>query len=252
MRGYQISTAYCLLFIVSVVSNSGLIHDDANVISTFYKGRKKGIIRLDDISDTCDIDKCKLGEKQSIPDDFELSGYRICPLITPDIIGGTLAAQLSTFTLTNAAPMEPTVFSSWKRVLNAVRKFEEEECRIPIRHYRDNKNIHTSRYGHELPEVYILSGTYASGKHHEVIGNDVTVPELFWLAVCCAHGADVASFGVYTHNEFQAKPEFVSIDALQTLLGIYNNYNQTVVKLYPAFDGVCSATENDVSYKLYI
>ena len=241
-----------LLINYSDISHSGLIQDDSKVISTFYKDRKKGIIRVEDISDTCQVDKCKLGEKQAIPDDFELSGYRIAPLITPDIIGGTLATQLSTFTLTNAAPMEPTVFSSWKRVLKAIRKFEEMECRIPKRHYSNDNEIHTSRYGHELPEVYILSGTYATGKHTEVIGNDVTVPEMFWLSVCCAHGAEVASFGVYVHNEFQAQPAFVSIDALQTLLRIYNEFNQTDVKLYPAFDGVCSATENDVSSKLYI
>lgn len=230
----------------------GLIRDDANVISWFYKDRKRGICRIEDISDTCQVDRCNLGERQATPDDFELSGYRIAPLLTPDIIGGTLAKQLSTFTLTNAAPMEPTVFSSWKKVLKAVRKFEEEECRIPVVHFDDSKKVHTSRYGHELPAVYIESGTYASKKHVEVIGNDVTVPELFWLAVCCAHGADVASFGVYVYNEFQAQPKVVSIENLQIVLKIYDDTNQTDIKLFPAFDSVCSASENNVSFKIYL
>lgn len=148
--------------------------------------------------------------------------------------------------------MEPTVFSNWKKVLKSIRKFELEECRIPVLHYNNDKDIHTSRYGHELPEVYVLSGTYASKKHVEVIGNDVTVPELFWISVCCAHGADVASFGVYVHNEFQAQPLIVSIKTLQAVLRIYDDFNQTDINLYPAFDSICSAEENDVSFKIYL
>ena len=187
-----------------------------------------------------------------MPSDFDLSGYRIAPLLSPDIIGGALSKRLSTFTLTNAAPMEPTVFSKWKKVLQSVRKFEQDECRIPVLHYTDDKDVHTSRYGHELPEVYLLSGTYASKNHVEVIGNGVTVPGLFWLAVCCAHGADVASFGVYVYNEFEAQPKIVSIQTLQTVLKINYGYNQTDITLYPAFDSICSAEENDISFKIYI
>ena len=148
--------------------------------------------------------------------------------------------------------MEPTVFSNWKKVFKSIRKFELEECRIPVLQYNNDKDVHTSRYGHELPEVYVLSGTYASKKHVEVIGNDVIVPELFWISVCCAHGADVASFGVYVHNEFQAQPQIVSIKTLQAVLRIYDDFNQTDINLYPAFDSICSAEENDVSFKIYL
>ena len=207
---------------------------------------------IEDIADPCQTDTCKLGERQAIPSDFDLSGYRIAPLISPDIIGGTLSKRLSTNTLTNAAPMEPTVFARWKKVMQSVRRFEREECRIPVIHYNDNKEVHTSKYGHELPEVYLLSGTYASERHFETIGNDVTVPEMFWLAVCCAHGADVASFGVYVNNNYQAQPKLVSILNLQKILMGYFELNQTDINLYPAFDSICSAEENDVSFKIYL
>ena len=207
--------------------------------------------QLSDLTTDCAVTSCKHGERQALPSDYEFSGYRIAPLITPDVIGWDLSRRVSTFTMTNTAPMEPTVYSGWKRVMKVIREFAINECHIPVN--SDNYRKGKPHNGYELPELYLISGAAPSmATDVEVIGNDVTVPEMFWTSVCCAHGAAVSSFGVYVYNTFEQKPAVVSVENLQMLLqaNYYDNVDVIKVKLYPAFDGVCSAPENDVSLKI--
>lgn len=232
--------------------NLGLAEEeDSNIVSWFFRNKKKGMTSPKELTSQCELPACQFGKKQALPSDFEYSGYKMMPLLPPDLIGWDLGQKVATFTMTNVVPMEITVYSAWKRSLQTVRKFAKDICEIPVQFPFEDAGKHR-RDGHDLPELYLLSGTVSPLNHMEVIGNDVIVPEIVWIAACCAHGKDVSSFGIYTYNQYGQSPTIVSMDNLHVLLQsmYYDNVDQIKINLYPAFDSLCSAPENDVSVNL--
>ncbi|XP_045175808.2 uncharacterized protein LOC123536571 [Mercenaria mercenaria] len=232
----------------------GLVEETtSSVVSWFFRNKKKGIVNPAEMTSQCNIPTCQFGRKQALPSDFDYSGYKMMPLLPPDLIGWDLGQKVSTFSMTNVVPLEPTVYSVWKRNLQMVRKFAIETCKIPVElPYQDYKQHR--RDGHDLPELYLLSGTVAPLNHMEVIGNDVIVPEIVWMAACCAHGADVSSFGIYSYNQYGQIPAIVSIENLHVLLQsmYYDNVDKIKIDLFPAFDSLCSYPGNDISFDLVI
>ena len=232
----------------------GLIEDtSSSVVSWFFRSKKKGITNPKELTSKCEIPSCQFGKKQALPSDFDYSGYKMMPLLPPELIGWDLGQKVATFTMTNVVPLEPTVYSVWKRTVQMVRKFAVETCRIPVELPYQNTEQHR-RDGHDLPELYLLSGTVAPLNHIEVIGNDVVVPEIVWMAACCAHGADVSSVGIYSYNQYGQIPAIVSVENLHVLLQsmYYDNVDEIKIDLFPAFDSLCSYPGNDVSFDLVI
>lgn len=224
----------------------GFIDEEQSLVTWFFKKRQKGIAYPADLTSDCQIPVCKLGRKQALPSDFDHTRYKIMPLLPPNLIGSDLGQRIATFTMTNVVPMEPTVFSSWKRALKAVRTFAAKTCQIP----EEKQNNHTA----DTPELFLLSGSVAPLRNIVLIGNDVTVPEIVWLAACCKKGDDVSSFGIYTYNQYGQSPAIVSIENLQILLQsmYYDNIGKIKMDLFPAFNNTCSDIQNDVSHETVI
>lgn len=225
----------------------------SSIVSWFFHNKKKGIVNPKELTSKCEIPNCHFGKKQALPSDFEYSGYKMVPLLPPDLIGWDLDQKVATLTMTNVVPMEATIYSAWKRTIQMVRKFAIDTCKIPVELPNHDAEQHR-RDGHYLPELYLLSGSVAPLNHMEVIGNDVIVPEIIWTAACCAHGAEVSSFGIYSYNQYGQIPAIVSIENLQVLLQsmYYDNVDKIKIDLFPAFDSLCGAPENDVSLELVI
>lgn len=232
----------------------GLVEEKtSNLVSWFFHNKKKGIINPRELTKQCDIPTCQFGKKQALPSDFDFSGYKMMPLLPPELVGLDLGQKVATLTMTNIVAMETTVYSAWKRTLQLVRDFAVNTCKIPVE--LPNRDAEQHRQdGHDLPELYLLSGSVAPLNHMEVIGNDVVVPEIVWTAACCAHGADVSSFGIYLYNQYGQIPAIVSVENLQVLLQSmnYDDVDKIRIDLFPAFDSICSAAENDVSLNLII
>lgn len=244
---WHCSELNCKLSIIS-----GLVEEDSSsVVSWFFKNKKKGMTTAREMTSQCEIPACTFGKKQALPSDYDHSGYKILPLLPPDLVGWDIGKKISTLTMTNTIPVEPTLYSAWRRSHQLVRKFAVDTCRIPLETPSQDEQTHRHD-GHDLPELYLLSGTVAPNNHYEVIGNDVIVPQIIWLAACCAHGAEVSSFGVYMYNNFGENPAVVSLEQLHDLLqsAYYDNIEEIKIDLYPAFDSLCSAGINDMSYKM--
>ncbi|WAR01204.1 hypothetical protein MAR_007762 [Mya arenaria] len=231
----------------------GLIQQQtSNVISWIFKDNKKGIAPITEIDNQCVIlSSCILGTHQATPADFEHAGYEPTPLLPPELAGSNLEAQVSTFAITNTIPLDPTVAPLWKNVIKGVRNYASSSCNIPYRSYGRNSEEDVQ----DMPAMHLISGAVV-GKdvRVKVIGNDVAVPEMIWMAACCSHGEKIQSFGVYTYNSFGQKPAFVSLDKLQLLLQrlYFNNDDAINIELFPAFERVCKDLDNDVSHYVNI
>ncbi|WAR01203.1 hypothetical protein MAR_007761 [Mya arenaria] len=229
----------------------GLIQQQtSNLISWIFKDNKKGIVPITEIDNRCDIlTSCILGTHQATPSDFEHAGYEPTPLVPPELAGSDLAAQISTYAITNTVPLDQTVVPFWKNVIKGVRNYASSSCNIPYRSYgRDSEED-----VQDMPAMHLISGAVVGKDARvKVIGNDVTVPEMIWMAACCSQGEKIQSFGVYTYNSFGQKPAFVSLDKLQLLLqSLYFNTDDVInIELFPAFERVCKDLDNDVS--LYV
>ncbi|KAL3842355.1 hypothetical protein ACJMK2_020379 [Sinanodonta woodiana] len=200
---------------------------------------------------------CKHGENQALESDYAYSGYRIAQLLSPDLVESGLGNKIATYTLTNTAPMYPTMMSYWKRLSAAVRHFAITDCKIPLLEKDTNdteKYVNQSKVRKsQFPEMYLLSGVVPSIQPEETLGNDVNVPAAFWIGACCIHGAEVSSFGAYLTNQNDGDAIVISIQNLQAQLSnSYKYKNATNINLFPAFDGICSSHENDVSHKIFI
>ncbi|KAL4224858.1 Endonuclease domain-containing 1 protein [Mactra antiquata] len=225
--------------------------DTEGVVSWYFHIKKKGMTSIREITTKCDIPSCTYGEKQALPSDFDHSGYTMMPLLPPDLVGWDIGMKISTLTMTNIVPLEPTLYSTWRKSHRLVRKFAVETCRIPVETPSQDDETHRQD-GHDLPELYLVSGTVAPKNHFEVIGNDVIVPEIIWFSACCAHGANVSSFGLYMRNRFGESPTVVSVGQLHEVLqsSYYENTDEIKIDLYPAYGSLCSADTNDISYKI--
>ncbi|KAK3583290.1 hypothetical protein CHS0354_011179 [Potamilus streckersoni] len=249
---------------VPYMIEKSLIEKYRGPLTWLFSSRGKGMVtqlHLDGNS-ACpskpgDDDLCKHGENQALESDYEYSGYRIAQLLSPDLVESGIGNKIATYTLTNTAPMHPTLIPYWKRISAAVRHFALTNCKIPLLEKDTNdteKDANLSKVRKsQFPEMYLLSGVVPSIQPDETLGNDVNIPAAFWIGACCIHGAEVSSFGAYLVNQNDGDATVISIQNLQAKLSrSYKYKNVTNINLFPAFDGICSSHENDVSYKIFI
>lgn len=231
----------------------GFIQEEISVISWFFKKKQKGITSIEDLTSDCQVPVCKFGRKQALPSDFYNTRYELLPLMSPDIIGNELGQRVAALTMTNVVAMEPTVFSSWKRVLKAVRKFAIGTCHVPFKEKLAADEVLQDNVP-DVPEMHLLAGSVAPLRTILLIGNDVTVPEIIWMAACCKRGDYFSSFGIYVYNQYGQSPAIVSIENLQVLLQsmYYDNVEKTKIDLFPAFNSSCSELRNDASLDVII
>ncbi|ESO97971.1 hypothetical protein LOTGIDRAFT_228466 [Lottia gigantea] len=224
----------------------GLFEEDASFFWLF-KNQKKGMMSMTDLK-RCETDwQCELGKKQALPVDFEHSGYRMAPLIWPELISGDLDAKISTFALTNIAPMHPSLYPSWRNAIKEIRRYAIEHCEIPPSNQPTNHATTAST-------LHIASGVVASNDPEETIGNDINVPYLFWMAGCCVRDKDVKSFAIYARNIAETRVISSSVLQLETLLqDIYRVKPSRIgPKIFPGNDGACGYMKFDDSDNLIL
>ena len=214
-----------------------------NVLTyTWFYEKQRGMATMADIS-KCDNNwECALGMKQALPVDYEMSGYRTAHLIWPELVNGNVDAKLSTFALTNTAPMHSSLYTAWRHGIRQIRKYALSRCHVPTSRDLLNSTDH--------PNLYVVSGAVPSANPPEKIGYDVNVPFLFWTAACCVREGDrVESFAIYARNMINSPVIVAPILQLETLLqDIYKVKPRDLhLKIYPAGDGKCGELRNDVS-----
>lgn len=201
-------------------------------MSWLFKDKKNGMAPFDDVVLKQRAPLCELGEFQALPTDFDHSSYIPTPLISPGLVGNDLGARISTFTMTNMVPLEPTLVTYWKNALVRVESYMRETC--------------TGSVG--SPEIFILSGTAADNATS--IGNGVTVPEIVWMSVCCVVDNEVSSFAIYANNQFGERPYQASVSDLQSVLRSKLSTQSAEVSLFPGNDNACSLASNHVSFAI--
>ncbi|XP_067655735.1 uncharacterized protein [Haliotis asinina] len=217
----------------------GLI-DEPMTFSWLLK-RERGLATMSDAM-KCNTDwDCDLGMKQALPVDYDMSGYRIAHLMWPELVGADVDAKLSTFTLTNTAPMHPSLYSAWRHAVAEIRSYAINHCKIPI-------DV-APMTGPSRPEMYIASGAVPSKDPEITIGNDVHVPDLFWTAVCCFRDDKVQSFSVYARNIGDDPVIVAPVLRLESILqDMYKVRKRDVnLRIFPAGEGSCAELRNDVS-----
>lgn len=193
-------------------------------------------------------DGCKTGTYQATYDDYKYSGYRPGHLIWPKLAGSDAAAKVATFTLTNIAPMEHSLFSAWKHAISQINNYAITRCGIP-----NKTNGHaTPQTLHRNSVMYVIAGTVPSDNH--VIGNDVNVPSLFWLSACCITIKGTSSFAIYGKNDVDSDIIVTPVLQLETMLKYhYPRSDQwQPIHLFPANNNECSQPQNDDSLNILI
>lgn len=231
--------------------------------------------------------------RQVLPADYSASTYRTAHLLWPELAGPDPASRVSTFALTNTAPMHSSLFPSWHKAVLTVRQFGLKKCGLPEVSPTDFlPSGHSSGHHHHHhqvqqphgPTLYVTAGVIPSHDPIETIGNDVNVPFMFWMAVCCVDsnntkptatttnrnyendyypmykdeetkGHKHLSFALYARNTGAGGGVVVApVLQLEMLLqDIYKRLpSDADVTLFPAANGACSELRHDVSRTLHL
>lgn len=221
----------------------GLLPVDYGLFSMFFEQKRRGMLHK-----TADNQEqiCKNGMYQAIESDYDASTYHIMHQLSPDIAGFEVSKRIATFSMTNTLPIHISLFTAWNQAVQSVRHFAVDHCNIPI--YSESDKNKKRRQSHDYPEVYVISGAVASTKPEVLLNKRVNVPFLIWMAACCVRGAETSSFSVYVRNEINSPIIVAPVVQLEVLLSdLYRDEAQDSVKLFPAFEGVCSNIQHDVS-----
>lgn len=220
----------------------GLLPFDYNLFSLFFEKKRKGMIQKTETKQ----EVCQTGLYQSLQSDYDESKYHILHLHSPDIAGFGVSKRIATYTMTNTLPIHISLYSAWNQAVQNVRHFAIDHCSIPI--YSESDQNKKRRQSHDYPEVYVISGAVASTNPEVLLNKRVNVPYLIWMAACCVRGAETSSFSVYVRNEINSPIIIAPVVQLEVLLSdLYNDGEQNSVKLFPAYEGVCSNIQHDVS-----
>ncbi|GFO22481.1 endonuclease domain-containing 1 protein [Plakobranchus ocellatus] len=177
----------------------GLVETDAKMMWIFQKPRK-GMLTLADLDRCYDEQGCDLGLRQVLPQDYhnyfpETDHYTPTHLLWPDLMPSDPSHRLSTFTLTNMAPMLISLFKEWHAMVLKIRQFALEQCHIPYNFDLDIKHPgQFSSHRTHKAALYIASGVLPNLNPVVTTGRDVHVPFMFWMSGCCVqHYAPSAS-----------------------------------------------------------
>ncbi|XP_041926751.1 endonuclease domain-containing 1 protein-like [Alosa sapidissima] len=162
------------------------------------------------------VSKAMRGNNQALGSDYEKSGYDKGHLY-PVFHTNSQSCADSTFTLTNAAPQQPSFNrGEWKKMENDLVKFLNQNC-LPNQAY-----VVTGVVPSTNPPVFVPSGR-------------VNVPTHFWNAYCCLDNnlRPMFSGGYLSTNDKQKGQSFNTTSALEQVLS----------NLYPSpfhvFGGKC-------------
>ncbi|XP_076857389.1 endonuclease domain-containing 1 protein-like [Brachyhypopomus gauderio] len=153
------------------------------------------------------------GNNQSLNEDYAGSGYHRGHLY-PVYQTNTQCTADSTFTLTNAAPQNPSFnVIQWRILERDVAMFLTSQC-LPNR-------------------AYMVTGVVPNTAGQK-INNRVNIPSYFWSAYCCLdnNNKNITSGGYFSPNSNQ-QPSGITVSNLETNLS--NHYGPGFV----LFGGVC-------------
>ncbi|RUS87530.1 hypothetical protein EGW08_004706 [Elysia chlorotica] len=168
-----------------------LVEDEANMLWRYQKKPKKGMLTLGDLDRCQDDQRCDLGLRQVVPEDYHNSfpqddQYTPTHLVWPEFMPADPGNRLSTFTLTNMAPMLKSLYREWRGTVLRIRQFAIDQCQIPY-HLDLNVNHPGQQSTHRSHKsaLYIASGALPNLDPVVTTGHDVHVPFLFWMSGCC-------------------------------------------------------------------
>ena len=222
---------------------SGLLPSDFNVIDVFTDKTKKGQAQQE-VNSKHDL--CFYGAHQAFPVDYEHSNYEITHLLSPEIAGGSVSKRISSLTLTNTVPLHISLVTVWRQALRNIRVFASDYCRIPVSsNAQQTKN---RRLSYSEPEVYTISGAVRSTDPEVLLNDRVNVPYLLWVGACCVRGAEASSFSMYVRNDLGGQVVIGPVAQLEVMLSdLYGAGPHSQVKVFPAYNGICSDIQHDVS-----
>ncbi|BFZ05198.1 hypothetical protein BsWGS_08237 [Bradybaena similaris] len=263
----------------------GLVETDSDVLWLFRKPRK-GMLTLHDLDRCRDDESCDLGLRQVLPHDYEDSNnvdYTPTHLMWPELMPPDPDPRLATFTMTNMAPLQSSLFEEWHAAILQARRFAIEQCGIPV--FFDSSFAHQPDFStHRVNKsaMYVASGILPSTEPARTTGRDIHVPFLFWFAGCCVkqhstvtnsmeysnsnssnynknvtsgdivYGDEVTNitaFSLYIVNS--AGKNVIPAPVLQLEMLLQDVYKSTPsdpdVTLFPGFDSACSDLKNDAS-----
>ncbi len=172
-------------------------------------------------------------KKQAVNEDYEKSGYDRGHL-APVFQAKSQSCADATFTLTNAAPQNPSFNRGQWRVLEGnIAKKLSDQC-LSIKH-----------------SVYIVTGVVPGINN---INNNVTVPSHFWTAYCCLDQNNMCSDsgGVIGTNDNNANIRRMSVAALEgDLKNLYGKTFQLFSNKSRQVASKQSLTERVITWKTY-
>ncbi|OWF35477.1 endonuclease domain-containing 1 protein-like [Mizuhopecten yessoensis] len=228
---------------LSFMLEKGLLPVDYTLFSLFFEQKRRGMMQKN-VETKEQI--CQTGLYQALENDYEESKYHMMHLLSPDIAGFGVSKRIATYTVTNTLPIHISLFTAWNQAVHNVRRFAVDHCSIPI--YSESDQNKKRRQSHDYPEVYVIAGAVPSTNPEVLLNKRVNIPYLVWMAACCVRGAETSSFSVYVRNDINSPIIVAPVVQLEVLLSdLYNDGGQNSVKLFPAFEGVCSNIQHDVS-----
>lgn len=233
---------------------AGLV-DEGRFISWLFSNPEKGLTSQYELSSKLKENLCKLGRNQALFDDYKLSGFRVGPLLPPELVGCHPASKVASFALTNSAPMHLTQYYAWTGAMAGVKEYATKNCGINIE--RDHTGVYCQNPETVTSSLYLVSGAVASHDPKKTIGNDVNVPSLVWMAGCCVDtdGATVRSFAFYLMNKADFPVRKVPVSELETLLSVMTDPKEgggSPMKIFPASAGICGNPLNDDTERLNV
>lgn len=197
-----------------------------------------------EVTDCDEEDECKFAEYQPIINDYVHSHYKKAYLIWPTLAGRRADQRIATLTMTNTALMHPALLPLWQSVIVGVRRYAGQRCGIPTQGIKFEGKSYKSRSA-----LYVIAGTVPSRNGTRILWNEVNIPDIFWMTVCCVKNTKIESFGIYARNGPNSPIISSSVAELQEMLADSFKVNRTgtPLELYPAQAGVCGDVNYDIS-----
>ncbi|CAL1538278.1 unnamed protein product [Lymnaea stagnalis] len=256
----------------------GLVENESNMLWLFRKPRK-GMLSLVDLDRCHDDQSCDVGLRQILPQDFHdqrETGYTPTHLMWPELMPADPSPRVSTFTLTNMAPLVTDLFQEWHNTVKKVRQFAIDHCGIPVtldlnlRHPGELSSHRTNKSA-----LYLASGILPNSGPIVTTGHGIQVPFMFWMAGCCVQQhvnidtpheenstdinwnetvyedekVNITAFAVYIRNV--PDNHVIPAPVLQLEMLLQDMYKATAtdvdISLFPGHDSTCSDLKNDIS-----
>ena len=108
--------------------------------------------------------------------------------------------------------MHPSLHPAWRRAVLHVRQLAVQQCGVPqmsAEKFMNDSEDGKVKSKREVSPAYVISGAVPSADPEETIGNDVNVPFMFWMAVCCVKNAN----GVFSYSNSSDSDSDTTIDS---------------------------------------